>query len=77
MDLVDGVDAVVAGGGDGVSLDCILEVTFSGGSAPFRPRAELRAADMLAHSRIYSLLFLSAMLPIRTATPVTWRPIYS
>jgi hypothetical protein len=48
MDLVDGVDAVVAGGGDGVSLDCILEVTFSGGSAPFRPRAELRAADMLA-----------------------------
>jgi hypothetical protein len=48
MDLVDGVDAVVAGGGDGVSLDCILEITFSGGSAPFRPRAELQAADMLA-----------------------------
>jgi hypothetical protein len=48
MDLVDGVDAAVAGGGDGVSLDCILEVGFSGGSAPFRPRAELRAADMLA-----------------------------
>jgi hypothetical protein len=48
MDLVDGVDAAVAGSGDGVSLDCILEVTFSGGSAPFRPRAELRAEDMLA-----------------------------
>ncbi|KAJ3622564.1 hypothetical protein MTP99_003066 [Tenebrio molitor] len=48
MDLVDGDDAAVAGGGDGVSLDCILEVTFSGGSAPFRPRAELQAADMLA-----------------------------
>jgi hypothetical protein len=53
MDLVDGVDAAVAGGGDEISHDCILEVTFSGGSAPFRPRAELRAADMLAlHLRL-------------------------
>jgi hypothetical protein len=50
MDLVDGVDAAAAGGGDGVSLDSILEVlAFSGGSSPFRPRAELRAGMLALH----------------------------
>ncbi|KAH0815567.1 hypothetical protein GEV33_007224 [Tenebrio molitor] len=47
MDLVDGVDAVVAGGGDGFSLDCILEVTFSGGSA----LSAARRASSSGHAR--------------------------
>jgi hypothetical protein len=48
MDLVDGVDAVVAGGGDGVSLDCILEVTFSGALHPFgrAPSFEQRTCSL-------------------------------
>jgi hypothetical protein len=48
MDLVDGVDAAVAGGGDGVSLDCILEVTFSGG---LRTLSAARRASSSGHAR--------------------------
>jgi hypothetical protein len=50
MNLVDGVDAAAAEGRDGVTLDSILEVlTFSGGSSPFRSRAELRAGMLALH----------------------------